>query len=232
MKTSNAIIAILSAALILLLAIDANAQIGMGEIRGTITDSLTGQPIDGVTVSMLYKGYPKIEVTDVQGSYAFKQLEPGTYSLTYQVFGQKPFTQQGIIVYAEGIKFVDMQMANGIMIKGPEIHADNIDIKKDPGIHTITSVDILHGSGGRGVGDVITGMIPGVTAVGNNNKQLSIRGSRPDATQYIIDGVKVIGEPYIPQMGIEQVTVITGGLPAQYGDTTGGVVIITTKGYH
>src|SRR5665213_507871 len=57
---------------------------------------------------------------------------------------------------------------------------------------------------------------------------LSIRGSRSDATQYIVDGVKVAYTP--PQSGIEQITTITGGLPAQYGDATGGVIEITTRG--
>ena len=34
----------------------------------------------------------------------------------------------------------------------------------------------------------------------------------------------------LPQRGIEQITVTTGGLEAQYGDVTGGVIAITTRG--
>ena len=34
----------------------------------------------------------------------------------------------------------------------------------------------------------------------------------------------------VPTSGIEQITVITGGLPAQYGDATGGIISVTTKG--
>jgi hypothetical protein len=48
---------------------------------------------------------------------------------------------------------------------------------------------------------------------------------------YIIDGVKVTGDPQVPQRGLEEIVVITGGIPAQYGDTTSGVVIITTKSF-
>ncbi|OPZ99136.1 MAG: TonB dependent receptor [Bacteroidetes bacterium ADurb.Bin408] len=58
----------------------------------------------------------------------------------------------------------------------------------------------------------------------------SVRGAREEGTVTYIDGVKVRGSSGIPQAAIDQVTVLTGGLPAQYGDATGGVVNITTKG--
>src|SRR5690606_37888946 len=45
-----------------------------------------------------------------------------------------------------------------------------------------------------------------------------------------VDGVKVRGSAQVPQSAIEQVTVITGGVPAQYGDATGGIISITTRG--
>ena len=34
----------------------------------------------------------------------------------------------------------------------------------------------------------------------------------------------------MPTSGIEQITVITGGVPAKYGDATGGIISVTTKG--
>ncbi len=45
-----------------------------------------------------------------------------------------------------------------------------------------------------------------------------------------IDGIKVTGSSSLPQSSIEQVSVILGGLPAQYGDATGGVINVTTRG--
>ncbi|MBP6009602.1 MAG: TonB-dependent receptor plug domain-containing protein, partial [Bacteroidia bacterium] len=59
---------------------------------------------------------------------------------------------------------------------------------------------------------------------------LNIRGAREDATTYFVDGVRVRGGTGLPQRGIEQITVTTGGLEAQYGDVTGGVIAITTRG--
>jgi outer membrane cobalamin receptor len=60
---------------------------------------------------------------------------------------------------------------------------------------------------------------------------LNIRGARDNATLYVVDGIKMYGEFSLPNSAIAEITVITGGIPAQFGDATGGVVLITTKNY-
>lgn len=44
-----------------------------------------------------------------------------------------------------------------------------------------------------------------------------------------IDGIRTIGTTNLPKSALDQVTVITGGIPAEYGEATGGVINITTK---
>jgi len=57
-----------------------------------------------------------------------------------------------------------------------------------------------------------------------------IRGARNDATIMFIDGMRVRGSSNLPAQAIEQVDVILGGVPAQYGDATGGIINVTTRG--
>ena len=65
----------------------------------------------------------------------------------------------------------------------------------------------------------------------DNSGNLNVRGARSDANYYYIDGIKVRGGANsLPQSAIEQVSVMLGGVPAQYGDVTGGIISITTKG--
>ena len=59
---------------------------------------------------------------------------------------------------------------------------------------------------------------------------LNVKGSRAEATDYYIDGIKVRGSSSLPASAIEQLTVVTGGVPARYGDATGGIINITTRG--
>ena len=49
-------------------------------------------------------------------------------------------------------------------------------------------------------------------------------------TFYYIDGIKVRGSTSLPKSAIEEVSVMTGGVPANYGDATGGIISITTRG--
>ncbi|HMC97583.1 MAG TPA: hypothetical protein VKG92_08025, partial [Flavobacteriales bacterium] len=51
-------------------------------------------------------------------------------------------------------------------------------------------------------------------------------------TVSFIDGVKQSGSvPRVPPSAISSISVYTGGLPARYGDVTGGVIVIETKTY-
>jgi hypothetical protein len=63
-----------------------------------------------------------------------------------------------------------------------------------------------------------------------NGSITSMRGQRSTGTVYYIDGMRVIGNNSLPQSAIEQVEVILGGTPASYGDATGGIISVTTKG--
>jgi outer membrane cobalamin receptor len=60
---------------------------------------------------------------------------------------------------------------------------------------------------------------------------INVRGARENSTIYVVDGIRMFGDFSLPRNAIEEITVITGGIPAQFGDATGGVVLITTKSY-
>jgi hypothetical protein len=67
--------------------------------------------------------------------------------------------------------------------------------------------------------------------VSENGKDAYVRGGRADATVYFVDGVKMSNIGNVPGVAIGSMTVYTGGVPAKYGDTTSGVVILETKSY-
>lgn len=66
----------------------------------------------------------------------------------------------------------------------------------------------------------------------SNGKIISIRGARKDANAFYIDGIRTQNLTGLPKGSIQDIRVITGGIPANYGDLTGGVVSITTRGYN
>ena len=61
--------------------------------------------------------------------------------------------------------------------------------------------------------------------------ELVFRGARKGDMIYLIDGVKTRDAGSLPGVSIGRMQVYTGGLPAKYGDTLGGVVVIESKSY-
>jgi outer membrane cobalamin receptor len=101
----------------------------------------------------------------------------------------------------------------------------------DPSRMVITASQIKHNATRLDPVDMIAKMTPGVTKAANSD-ELYFRGSRSGAMAYYVDGVKVTGtNPGVSPDAISRVSVYTGGLPACYGDVTGGVVAIETKSY-
>lgn len=91
---------------------------------------------------------------------------------------------------------------------------------------------LIDRSSDRGFLNSQTPLIEGRTGgVNFADGQLHNRGARSDANSYFIDGVKVIGNTGIPHSAIQQINYYTGGLPANFGDVTGGVIDIRTTSY-
>ena len=63
------------------------------------------------------------------------------------------------------------------------------------------------------------------------NNEIVIRGARPGDLLYLIDGVKTSEIGSMPSAAIGRINVYTGGIPAKYGDTLGGVVVMETQSY-
>ena len=201
-----------------------------GTLKGKITDKNTGETLPFVNVVVERNGSQNGgTATDFDGEYTIKPLDPGTYTIKASYIGYTPIEITGVIVSSNKITFQDIKMSEGIDIgevevisfKKPLLDQDNL------GGKTVTSEEIKE-MPTRSVSSVAA------TTAGvykqDENSSVNVRGSRSDATDYYVDGMKVRGGLGVPQGGIEQITVITGGVPAQYGDATGGIISVTTKG--
>jgi len=60
---------------------------------------------------------------------------------------------------------------------------------------------------------------------------LHIRGARTEQNAYYLDGMRLNSLNGIPKSYIQEVQVLTGGIPACYGDATGGIISIQGKSW-
>jgi hypothetical protein len=80
-------------------------------------------------------------------------------------------------------------------------------------------------------GRTATAIAQTVAGVGTSGTDggVSIRGARPSSTWVYIDGIKVRGSSALPKSAIEEIQVVTGGIPANIGDATGGIFNISLR---
>jgi hypothetical protein len=88
-----------------------HAQSGMGTIRGTVKDNKTKKPMDFVSITIKLNGVTKATaMTDDDGGYVIKTLQPGEYDLYASFVGFKNVTIQGITVSPEEDRFINFVM--------------------------------------------------------------------------------------------------------------------------
>ncbi len=222
-----------SAAVLVCLTASALAQVGTGTLRGKIADKNTGEPLPFVNV-VLERGGTQVTggASDFDGRYDIKPIEPGTYDLVVTYVGYQPFRMEGVVISSNKITFQDVPLTPGIELKEFEVVQYTVPlIDRDGGASggTVTREDIAK-MPGRTAASIAT-TVAGASDAGTGGG-ISIRGARTENTYYYIDGVKVPAGAGtgLPKSAIEEVQVITGGVPANYGDVTGGLINITTRG--
>ncbi len=204
------------------------SQSASGTLKGKVTDKDTKEPLPFVTVIVFDQGnVVNGGTTDIDGEYTIKPLDPGTYSVRIEFVGYQPKEVSGIPISSGKIANQNFELTPGdesIIVEIVEYKVPLID--KDGGSSggTITREEIRNMPGRDALGLATT--VAGATNTGNG---ISIRGAREGSTWVYIDGIKVRGSTSLPKSAIEEVTVITGGVPASIGDVTGGVVNISLR---
>ncbi len=209
------------------------AQVGQGAIKGKVTDKETGETIPFATIAVKSKGNIVTGAqTDFDGKFNIKPLQPGVYDLEASFVGYQTIVISGVLIKSDKTTFQDFKLSiQTEVLEAVEVISYTVPlIDKDNTVagETVTREDIQN-LPGRGATDVAK-TVGGVYSKDDGSNELNARGARSDANFVYIDGVKVRAGSSLPKAALEQVSVITGGVPAQYGDVTGAVVSITTRG--
>jgi outer membrane receptor protein involved in Fe transport len=197
-------------------------------LTGKVTDPTTSEDLIGASVKVL-KGTALVRgaITDVNGEFRIP-LDPGQYDVEVSYTGYTANRLNGVQVLAGELNSVNFEMNSNTTLNTVEITTFKVDLVKadqTSGGKTLTSEQIKN-LPTRSV-NAIVATTAGTSSI--DGGAVTIKGSRSNATNYYIDGVRVFGS-VPPVQDIEQLQVITGGIGAEYGDVTGGVISILTKG--
>lgn len=202
-----------------------------GEISGKLIDE-NGEAIPFANISLVEDGVATGvgTTTDFDGFYSIKPLNPGQYDVKFSFIGYTSVIKAGVVVKNDQSTYLDQQLSPSEQ-KIEEIVVIRYKVPLiDPGAtssqQTMTSEDIEN-LATRDISDIAS-TTAGVQK--GTDGEISIRGSRGDGVVYYVDGIRVNGKVNLPVTAVEQIDVITGGVPSKYGEATGGVINISTKG--
>ena len=218
-------------ALILVAPFTANAQAN-GRIKVTVYDEKM-IPFPGAIVKIVAGGPTMGGATDMDGVFTFAGLNPGSYDVECRVTGYKRYVKTGIQVEAGQTAYAEynMTIANDttttVIIRAVKSPVD----PKFSTIQNINATQIKTMAVDRGN---IVGMVSNTNSQVSEGKggQLVMRGSREGASALYVDGEKLYGSMNIPALSMNQVSVLSGGIPAEFGDLSGGAIIVTTHSYY
>jgi outer membrane receptor protein involved in Fe transport len=202
-----------------------------GSLSGKVIDKDTKEPIPFVNIIVELGGTQAGgSSSDFDGKYTIKPISPGKYDIKATFVGYKPVLIKGVIIKSDQITFWDIPMESTMInietfevidYKVPLIDKDKTSVGA-----TVTSEEIAK-MPNRSANAIAT-TVGGVFSA--DGERGSVRGQRAEGTVMYIDGIRVRGSSSLPESAIEQVSVILSGVPAQYGDATGGIINVTTKG--
>ena len=209
-----------------------------GNIFGTVTDdegaALPGVAVEATSPSLLGKA---ATVTDGSGKYRLLSLQPGLYSIHFELQGFKPVTRTEIVVQINQTITLDVQMGMGAIEEQITVVGQSplIDVKSTTKGMTLTKMMFEVLPKGRNFDTLVTA-VPGVNVEpGFGGSGLSVDGASSAENMYFVDGTDIgsITRGTRAQSAafefVEEVQVLASGYEAEYGGAVGGVVSVITR---
>ncbi len=217
---------------ILLIATSAFPQT-TASLTGTITSD--GSPLPGATVTISSPAMQgtRTTVTGDSGGYSFPGLTPGAYTVRAELAGLAPISKTVTLSLAQTSR-VDADLKVSAVSEAITVTASApAALETTQVARNFTSEEVSKLPVPRTIRG-ITLLAPGVSSSGVNN-QITISGAPSAENLFLVNGVVVgenlRGQPHnlFIEDAIQETTVLTGGISAEYGRFTGGVVATLTK---
>ncbi len=168
-------------------------------------------------------------MTDEDGRFRISGVPAGEYQVTFVFEGDTIKAPMMVEVVPDGYGDVGVVLNDkqlGVVV----VHADQLRLGKGvaPEIK-LSKKDIKFRPDKFDAKSMIASMTTDVRKTDDGS--LVFRGARKGDLISYIDGVKMVDVQNVPSSALGYIMVYSGAIPAKYGDTTGGVVVMETVSY-
>ncbi len=214
-----------------------------GIISGTITNAVTKESVIGATIIIVGTTYGA--ATDVNGSFAIRNIPVGTYQVRVSAIGFQTFTKTDIVVSVGKPTIISVELSESALeLEGVTVNTEYF--QKEPeatiSVQKLSAEEVRRLPGG--LEDVVRAIsiLPGVAQVQNGRNDLIVRGGAPSENLFVVDNIE---SPNINHFGtqgasggplsfinldfVNETSFKTGGFGAKYGDKLSSVLTIDLK---
>ena len=221
---------------VLLVTASLFAQGTTGTLTGTVTND--GSPLPGATISISSPSLQGVRTstTDINGNYNFGALPPGDYTVKAELSGMQTVTKTAHVALSQAARVdADLKLSSvaqtiTVTAASPVTAAlESTEVQTNLQHKTLSQLPVRR--------DIVNvgNLAPGVTGNTPSGGQLAISGAPASENLYLVNGA-VVNENVRSQVhnlfieeAIQETTVQTAGISAEYGRFTGGVVSAITK---
>ena len=243
------LVRICSAGLVLLLAAQlAQAQVLYGSLVGAIADQ-SGAVLPGATVTVTNRdtGLLRETTADGSGSYAFRDLQGGTYEVRVVLSGFKTHVKADVVIALNSVAREDVQLEVGgatetvTVTASPRLQTQRADVSARIDTAQLANLPIGSGRNFQNLYQLIPGASPPVelhSDAGNPQRALgtNFNGVSRSNNNTRLDGA-TISYPWLPHIvayvppaeAVESVNIVTNSFDAEQGMAGGAAVNVSIK---
>lgn len=165
------------------------------QLRGVISDSSDGQPVEGANVTLrdAMDEYTGGAATDRNGLYRITDIPPGTYTIRISFVGYVTLEETIEITDEPSQLFNARLKVDSEMLDEMVITVQSQAARLTAGHQRVSPVDLQRAVTPAAGGDMASYLqsLPGVVATGDRGGQLFVRGGTPSENLVLIDGLTI-----------------------------------------
>jgi len=210
-----------------------------GELRGTITDSKTGEALFGATVFLENTNLGA--ATDADGAFVIRNIVPASYNIRISYIGYAPKILFNVVVRSEGNALLNVALESSnasleelVVTVNPFTKLETTPLS----IQNLSQEEIASYPGGNNDIAKVIQSFPGVSgSVAGFRNDVIIRGGAPNENVYYLDGIEIPTINHFSTQGsaggpvgllnvsfFEGVTLSASSFAASYDNTLSGVL--------
>ena len=216
------------------------AQVPTGTISGRVADS-SGAVLPGVTVTATSPNLQgsRVVVTSTFGDYVLPLLPPGAYTVTFELTGFQTVTHKADVASTEAVP-LNAELGVGAFAEQITVVGEARSFAETVQTGTTLQQSLMSTLPSSRSLTAAMGMAPNVKATGpggttGGDGSFTIAGAMAYDSVFLLNGVAITenirGQPFslFIEDALQETTISTSGISAEYGRFGGGLVNAITK---